>query len=136
VKGGWGQHMVDASADETVVEQAAQWTTGFINDLPDASFLYIEDGGQKDGEGRTTPRSLRHFPYKDASGKVDLPHLRNALARIPQSSLPSSVKADVQAKAERIAKSNGVGDGNQSGLPADLETLDQELAELATRVSA
>ena len=26
---------------------------------------------------------MRHLPYKDASGKVDLPHLRNAIARAP-----------------------------------------------------
>jgi phage head maturation protease len=133
IKGGWGKEMVDASADDAVVEQAAQWTTSFINDLPDSSFLYIEDGGKKDADGRTTPRSLRHFPYKDASGKVDLPHLRNALARIPQSSLPASVKQDIQAKAERIAKQNGVGDGNQSAVPTEFEALGQELAELATR---
>jgi len=27
------------------------WTTAFINDLPDASFLFIEDGGAKDEGG-------------------------------------------------------------------------------------
>ena len=84
----------------------ATWTGAFINDLPDSSFLYVESGGSKDGEGKTTPRSLRHFPYKDASGKVDLPHLRNALARIPQSNLPQSVKDSATAKAKRILAAN------------------------------
>ena len=86
----------------------ATWTTAFVNDLPDSSFLYIESGGEKDEEGKTKPRNLRHFPYEDAEGKVDIPHLRNALARIPQSNLPDGVKKRVIAKAQRIAKANGI----------------------------
>jgi len=84
----------------------AQWSTAFINNLPDASFLYIEPGGSKDSEGKTTPRSLRHFPVKDANGNVDMPHLRNALARIPQSSLSDAVKAEATAKANRLMAAN------------------------------
>ncbi len=62
----------------------AEWDTAYINNLPDSSFLYIEPGGEKDDEGKTTPRSLRHLPIKDASGEIDLPHLRNALSRLGQ----------------------------------------------------
>jgi len=65
------------------IKEAAKWTTAYINDLPNSSFAYIEAGGKKDKEGKTVPRSLRHLPYKDANGKVDLPHLRNAIARAP-----------------------------------------------------
>lgn len=83
----------------------AVWTAAYVNSLPDSAFLYVESGGSKDGEGKTTPRSLRHFPYKDASGAVDLPHLRNALARIPQSNLPQDVKDRLTAKAQRILDS-------------------------------
>ncbi|MGH8984916.1 MAG: hypothetical protein ACRDY6_13720 [Acidimicrobiia bacterium] len=85
----------------------AEWSTAFINDLPDSSFLYVEPGGSKDSEGKTTPRSLRHFPVKDASGKVDLPHLRNALARIPQSNVPASVKTRITASARRMLEQAG-----------------------------
>lgn len=81
---------------------AREWTTAYINDLPDSSFLYIESGGSKDDEGKTEPRSLRHFPYKGPDGSVDLPHLRNALARIPQSSLPADTQARLSAKAEKL----------------------------------
>ena len=84
------------------INDFAVWTTKYINDLPDSSFLYIESGGKKDGEGKTTPRALRHFPYKDASGKIDLPHLRNAIARIPQSNLPENLKKTLQNKAKAI----------------------------------
>jgi hypothetical protein len=96
-----------------------------INSLPDSSFLHIEDGGAKDEDNRTTPRSLRHFPYKDADGKVDLPHLRNAIARIPQSSLPDDLKARLQARARRLLEnaqsSDGDGDGDGDGKTCSLE---------------
>lgn len=84
------------------MKKLAVWTTKYINDLPDSAFLYIEAGGQKDSEGKTTPRSLRHFPYKDSSNKIDLPHLRNAIARIPQSKLPADVKERTQTKARKL----------------------------------
>jgi len=83
-------------------EGRAVWTTAYINDLADSCFLYISPGGKKDGDGKTTPRSLRHFPYKDANSKVDLPHLRNALARIPQSNLSQDIKDKLMAKARKI----------------------------------
>lgn len=96
-----GEAAATVASEETVDERAV-WTTAYIDDLPDSAFLCVEDGGTKDGSGKTIPRSLRHFPYKDASGAVDLPHLRNALARIPQSDLPQSVKDETTAKAEKI----------------------------------
>jgi hypothetical protein len=70
--------------------QKAVWSTAFVNDLPDAAFAAIETGGKRE-DGKTTPRSLRHLPHHNASVKsgsenssVDLPHLRNALARVEQ----------------------------------------------------
>ena len=84
------------------LETLATWDTAYVNNLPDSAFLYVEPGGDKDSEGKTVPRSLRHFPYKDDSGAVDLPHLRNALSRIPQSSLPQSVQDELSAKARGI----------------------------------
>lgn len=89
----------------------AAWTTAYINDLPDSAFLYIEPGGEKDEDGKTTPRSLRHFPYRDSSGAIDDAHLRNALSRIPQSDLPEDVKERVIAKAREIASERGIGEG-------------------------
>ncbi|HET9893241.1 MAG TPA: hypothetical protein VFQ42_22375 [Mycobacterium sp.] len=70
--------------------------------LPDSAFLYIESGGKKDADGKTTPRSLRHFPYRDSSGKIDIPHLRDAIGRIPQSSLPADVRDRLQVRAEKL----------------------------------
>lgn len=75
----------------------AVWTTKFINDLPDSSFAYIADGGEKDSDGKTTPRSLRELPYKDADAKVDPAHVRNALARLDQTDgIPADKKGDIR----------------------------------------
>lgn len=83
----------------------AEWTTAAINDLGDACFLYIAPGGSKDADGKTSPRSLRHFPYRGADGKIDLPHLRDAIGRIPQSDLPAEKKTELQAHAEKLLES-------------------------------
>ncbi len=77
-----------AKAEEPLAELAkAQWSGAYVNDLPDSAFLYVEPG-EKDEQGKTVPRSLRHFPVRNHLGELDLPHLRNALARIPQSEAP------------------------------------------------
>lgn len=86
-------------------EGKATWTARYINDLPDSSFLYIESGKDKDEDGKTTPRSARHFPYRDSNGDIDLPHLRNAIARIPQSNAPGlddAKKNSLQERARRM----------------------------------
>jgi hypothetical protein len=67
--------------------------------------MYIEAGGAKDEEGKTKPRKLRHFPVKNASGKYDAAHVRNAIARIPQSNAPgltAAKKRQLQARARKI----------------------------------
>ncbi len=89
----------------------AEWDTAYINNLKDEAFAYIEPGGRKDETGRITPRSLRHLPYKDSDGKVDLPHLRNALARVTHTSLPESTQNRIKAKLEAIGSKHDVGEG-------------------------
>lgn len=83
-------------------EIKAEWTAEFVNELPDSAFLYVEPAGEKDESGKSTPRSLRHFPVRDASGKVDLDHVRNALSRIPQSNVSDDAKASASAEAQRM----------------------------------
>jgi hypothetical protein len=86
-----------------ISKEFAVWSTAMQNDLPDSSFCYIEPGGTKDSSGKTTPRSLRHLPYKDASGKVDLVHVRDALARLDQvQNMPASAKASCKSRLERL----------------------------------
>ena len=87
------------------LSQKAEWTAAYINNLPDSSFAVIEGGGKKDSDGKTVPRSLRHFPHHNAEGGIDLPHLRNALARAPQSPFGDRALPHLR----RHARSEGVG---------------------------
>lgn len=77
-------------------EWRAAMSSAEINDLPDEAFAYIEPGGEKDGEGKTTPRSLRHFPVHDA------PHTRNALARASQSPFGDKAMPKILAAAKKF----------------------------------
>jgi Escherichia/Staphylococcus phage prohead protease len=112
--------------DEVVkrVEEKAEWSTSYINDLPDSSFLYVESGGSKDSDGKTTPRSLRHFPVKDSSGNVDMAHVKNALSRIPQSNVSDSVKQRCIAVAQRLLDA-----AKSFPVPEKVETVESEKSE-------
>ena len=83
----------------------ARWSRKAKNVLPDSAFLYVAPGGRKvkeDGLTVTVPRNKRKFPYKRPSGAVDLPHLRNALARIGRSNIPEREKAALETKARKL----------------------------------
>jgi len=138
---------------ESVLEKAeeiedAVWTTAFINDLPDSAFLYITPGGEKDSDGKTVPRTNRKFPYKDKSGNVDLPHLRNAVARIPQSNLSKDLKDRLQAKARRILAEHtekseeetmsekSIAEAIMKSADKDIELVDEEVKKQVTSAKA
>lgn len=74
----------------------AEMSTSDINDLPDSDFAYIEPGGTKDSGGKTVPRDKRHFPIHDAA------HVRNALARAPQSPFGEKAMPKIKAAAEKF----------------------------------
>jgi len=97
-----GQHMMPNGEcmDDDADDMFGLMSAKDINDLPDSAFAYIEPGGTKDADGKTVPRSLRHFPIHDAA------HVRNALARASQS--PFGTKA--LTKIHKAAKKMGVGD--------------------------
>lgn len=69
------------SKEEKRSLKRAEWTTAFINDLPDSSFVVIEPAYL---DGTTEDKRARHLPVKDQNGNVDLSHLRNAVARREQ----------------------------------------------------
>lgn len=71
----------------------AKLSRASINDLPDSDFAYIEPGGKKDESGKTTPRSLRHYPIHDEA------HVRNALARAAQMMKRGGEAATIAKKA-------------------------------------
>src|SRR5213592_4707847 len=88
----------------------AAMSTESVNDLPDSAFAYIESGGTKDDTGKTTPRSLRHFPVHDAA------HVRNALARASQSPFGEKAMGKIRAAAQRFGVHVG-----ESSLERDTE---------------
>jgi hypothetical protein len=79
----------------------AKWTVASINDLPDSAFAYIEPGGKKDEQGKTVPRSLRHFPLKGKDGNYDQAHVINALQRLDQTTLGDAAKAKIKAAIKK-----------------------------------
>ena len=76
--------------------QKAAASTASMNDRPDSDFAYIEPGGTKDDAGKTTPRSLRHFPIYDEA------HARNALSRAPQSPFGDKAMPKIRAAAKKF----------------------------------
>lgn len=64
-----------------------EWSSAYISALPDSAFACVDADG-------------RHYPHHDAQGKLDLPHLRNALARVNQAGNTTCGKAHLQKHAE------------------------------------
>lgn len=72
--------------------EAAQWTTAYVNALPDSSFAHVSG-------------DVRKLPYKDKDGKVDLPHVRNALARLNQTQgISDDEKSKIRTKLQGALK--------------------------------
>jgi predicted Fe-Mo cluster-binding NifX family protein len=118
--------------------QEADWTTAYKNNLPDSAFLYIEPGGHKDGEGKTVPRDSRHFPVRDANGKLDETHVRAALQMIPQSTVPPAAKSSALAEAKRLAKSLGINVSEAASMDDEfhLNVIASEIPEPVTLLEA
>ncbi|MCP4678729.1 MAG: hypothetical protein GY854_25110 [Deltaproteobacteria bacterium] len=93
----------EVAAPESNETFKAQWSREYINDLPDSAFLHIEPSGEKDEDGKTAPRALRHFPVRNHEGELDVPHVQNAIARIPQSKIPGLSEEDL-AKLQDMAR--------------------------------
>lgn len=130
--------------------ESAKWTRAYINDLPDSAFLYVEPGGKKDEEGKTVPRELRHLPYKNADGEIDLPHLRNAIARLEQANtgekegeswLTDSLREKLLKKARSLLESAKYStEENEMNeiedLKAKLEEAEKQIKELRSALEA
>lgn len=71
-----------------------------IADLPASSFAYCEPG-----DGAVSVRC--HFPIRDASGKPDAAHVRNAMARMDQSPFADKARSRIMAAAKEL----GIGEG-------------------------
>jgi hypothetical protein len=87
---------VRRAAEEVDGVAKAEMSQAKQNDLPDSDFAYVEPGGKKDDEGKTTPRSLRHFPINDEA------HVRNALSRASQSPFGEKAMPKIRAAAKKF----------------------------------
>jgi hypothetical protein len=96
------------------VSLKAEMAAAEINDLPDSAFAYIEPGGKKDADNRTTPRSLRHFPIHDAA------HVRSALSRVSQSPFGDKAMPKIKTAAKKfgIEMADDSDGGNKGSLAA------------------
>jgi hypothetical protein len=76
------------------------WTRKYINALPDSAFaiVYEENG-----------KVIRKFPHHNADGTIDLPHLRNANSRLPQSEIPEEYKRQAMKHLATHKKKLGIG---------------------------
>jgi len=89
-------------------QKLAEWTTAYINNLPDAAFAVIEPAYQR---GDTEDKNCRHLPHhsdgvkdgSDSNDNIDMDHLRNAWQRRNQiKPVSDSISQDeLIARAER-----------------------------------
>lgn len=110
---------------------AEVWTTEYVNSLPDSSFACVNKSG-------------RHYPYKNKEGKIDLPHLRNALSRIGDSSneqcgmdkLRAAAKQSgmMDSEIDKLSPKNTTQGGN-SIMEEEIKTLKEQLKALEAQVS-
>lgn len=87
----------------------AVWSAAYINDLPDSAFACIDSSG-------------RHYPHHDASGSLDLPHLRAALSRVADPGNAQCGKGHLEAHA----RAEGMGDRGKAFLPLKAKALDED----------
>lgn len=95
----------------------SDWSAELTDDLPDSSFLYVESGGKKDSDGKTEPRSKRHLPFRDSSGKIVLAQLRDAGSRLGQgdtlSGISDLVRNSLRTKALKTLAAAHFGESKQ-----------------------
>lgn len=60
----------------TTEVSADPWKRAYLDALPDEAFAVVH--------ARADGTESRHLPHHDAGGRVDIPHLRSALARLGQ----------------------------------------------------
>ncbi len=113
-------------------ESMVKWTAKYVNDLPDSAFAIVLPGGEKDENGKTVPRGLRKLPFKDKEGKIDLPHLTNALARVAQkrTELTDEQRAKAKRKLLNATKKAGINKrGRKSEKMKEVQKMVKKLKE-------
>ena len=125
-----------------------EWDVAFINNLPDEAFAVIEPAYLR---GETKDKRCRHLPHHepnvrdpDENSTVDLPHLRNALARCSQiKPVTNSISAqELRERARRHLKRHAEAllktyqeECEKSPCESAKESLIQRLREIERQIS-
>jgi hypothetical protein len=72
----WSLTLVLHAVAPTAGARADLWSRAYVGALPDEAFAIVHV--------RPDRTKSRHLPHHDADGRVDVPHLRSALARLGQ----------------------------------------------------
>ena len=115
------------------------WSEDYIDTLPDDSFLWIQEGGEKDDDWRTIPRSLRHWPVRDADWQLDMERLRAALPEIveaPEQILPLTMKPAVLIKASRMMLREIEIEAPKAGMTPDVASMIGDLVAVLQATAA
>lgn len=132
----------ESKAGEFIDEK--KWDRAFIDSLPDAAFAVVKKPVKNKATDRALPHHNENVKTGTENSTVDLPHLRNALARFEQvdwSVFGEAAKAKAKAHLIAHAKALKVGDYAESmeidiDLKAVVENLEAELEEKNKKISA
>jgi len=80
------------------ISKFAKWTKSYKESLPNSAFAIVLPG--KEGA------SVRMLPVMDADGKIDVPHLRNAIVRFSQGKIELSTAQIAKARSKLMALAN------------------------------
>jgi hypothetical protein len=98
--------------DKKLLERV--WTRKYIDNLPESAFAIVY---------KENDRVIRKFPHHNANGNIDLPHLRNANSRLPQSDVPAEYKQQAMRHLATHKRKLGI------GTPAEEEKLLEQEGE-------
>lgn len=114
------------------------------NTLPDSAFLYVQTGGVLDDEGKTVPRTLRHFRIRGVDGSLDCQALSDVLREIPQAKSIGLDAADLtrlQTRMRRLVEAIDRGEKLadepaewKAGATVDLLTVTYRLLDISERI--
>jgi len=90
-------NLEDNEQENDTEDELEEWSTAYINDLPDSAFAVVEPCADE-------RKDARHLPYKDKDGSIDEEHLQNALARMNQikAVCEGSSTESLRDKAEKV----------------------------------
>ena len=114
----FGEGLIKSMAIKDVEEEMkAVWSAAYKSSLPDSSFAYVGEDGK------------RSLPYKDKKGKIDVPHLRNALARLDQTDISADAKVEAKKKLLTAARKLGIGEKKKSLDQEETDMTKEEIKE-------